>query len=491
MTLHITDISRYQIERFDPLDLARALAAGIGAVNIGISGGGSVRTATDRIRYADRARGLGMGISTYHYLTAGSGVAQAETAFARMNEAGGPGGMAHAVDCEADANEQTLRDYVVTMTRLLGRPIAVYTADWWMQPRGWRIADLAPFLWAAPNAGYLPAYPGDDSPHWRAGYGGWPALSVMQYAVLPLPGTGSCSLSAIRDPAVWTALTGGSGMTNAPSDLLTIRSMLIKRLDMVPGVARGSDLEANEVGIVGDPAHAATGGYHEGNDDLNRVGRLVSDYSKRQSSRDRPGTNSASALDIGWFDVTLPDGRRLNLRSFSAQVDAACRRGDPRCRDVREWIWSPDGKTVIRWDALGLQTVGDLSHLTHSHGSLFRDSEGRRARSDNFMGLLEEIIGGDMALDKNAPDDNALMYRMDSTVEMRELVGGTAVPTQKNQMVVSVKKLLADVEELKARPQVEPAPIDVATLKAALLDPEVKAVLVAAAQEGAEAAEDS
>jgi hypothetical protein len=182
-------------------------------------------------------------------------------------------------------------------------------------------------------------------------------------------------------------------VTTAPRDLQDIRTYLIRQLDLVPGVARGSDLEANEVGIVGDPSHAATGGYHEGNDDLARVGRLNIDYSKRESSRDRPGSNAASALDIGDFDVTRA-GRRITLRSLSARIDAACRRKDPRTRDVREWIWSPDGVNVIRWDALGLHSGGDSSHRYHSHASFFRDSEGRRGRLDNFLGLLREIIEG-------------------------------------------------------------------------------------------------
>lgn len=183
-------------------------------------------------------------------------------------------------------------------------------------------------------------------------------------------------------------------MTYAPGDLLNVRGYLIRTLDLVPGVARGVDLEAAEVGIVGDPAHAATGGYHEGNDDLARVGRLSTDYSKRESARDRPGTNAASALDIGYFDVTMPSGRRVTLRSMSAAIVAACERNDPRTEAIREVVWSPDGSVVRRWDRLGVRSTGDDSHRTHTHLSFFRDSEGRRDRSDNLFGLLSEIIEG-------------------------------------------------------------------------------------------------
>lgn len=53
------------------------------------------------------------------------------------------------------------------------------------------------------------------------------------------------------------------------------------------------------------------------------------------------------------------------------------------------------------------------------------------------------------------------------------------------------ERITAKLEALAAQPPVQPTPIDVATLKAALLDPEVRAVLVDAARQGADAAEDS
>lgn len=184
-------------------------------------------------------------------------------------------------------------------------------------------------------------------------------------------------------------------MTSAPADLLEVRDYLLRHLDLQPGVARGADLDPGEVGIVGDPAHAASGGYHEGNVDLRRVGRIDSDYSKRESPRDRPGTDDAAALDIGDFDATLPGGRRVTLRTLSATLVAACVRGDPRTRDIREVIWSPDGVTVLRWDRLKIRNTGDSSHRWHTHLSFHRDSAARRARRDNVLGLLAEIIEGD------------------------------------------------------------------------------------------------
>lgn len=218
MTLHIVDVSRHQVERMDPLDLARAKSAGMGAVNVQLDRGKQ----QDMLpawapEYVAEARRLGLGISTYRWLDARvDGVTSARRAYDRIVTAcGSPDGVAHIVDCEDNATERHLRDYVATMTGLLGRAVGIYSGRWWLQPRGWQVADLSPFLWAAPSAGYLPEYPGDGSRHWSAGYGGWTTLSVMQYSVKPLPGTGDCSLSAVRDPAVWAALTGRGSVVRA------------------------------------------------------------------------------------------------------------------------------------------------------------------------------------------------------------------------------------------------------------------------------------
>lgn len=170
-------------------------------------------------------------------------------------------------------------------------------------------------------------------------------------------------------------------MTNAPADLLVVRSYL----------RRKTGLEPSALGIAGDAAHAAGGGYHMGNDDLLRAGRLNDDYSKRESSRDRPGTNGASAIDIGDFAASGETLRRLSVALVNG-----LRGSDSRLRDVREVICTLDGRSVVRWDRLGLRSTGDNSHLFHTHASFFRDSEGRRDRADNFLGWLVEFFEGEL-----------------------------------------------------------------------------------------------
>ncbi|MFG1846782.1 peptidoglycan-binding domain-containing protein [Micromonospora carbonacea] len=155
-------------------------------------------------------------------------------------------------------------------------------------------------------------------------------------------------------------------VTRAPSNLMQVRSLLLTHLDMDPGVARSADLEPNEVGIVADSAHR--GGYHCGED---RV--VTSDYSVVESSRDKAGLSDyASALDVGWFSVTV-NGRTHNLRTFSVWLVGECEANAPDTLWIREVIYSPDGVTVKRWDRLKRRSSGDTSHLSHTHASVFRD----------------------------------------------------------------------------------------------------------------------
>jgi hypothetical protein len=149
-------------------------------------------------------------------------------------------------------------------------------------------------------------------------------------------------------------------MTYADSALLQARNYLMSL--GIPG---------DSIGIVGDTSHQASGGYHVGNDVLAMIGKLNSDYSKRQTERDQPGSNAAMALDVGGLS-----GQRLY--EFTAWLIAQCRAGAWDARNVREVIGrrSPSGG-VTRYDRLGIQPdSGSSDHESHTHISWFRDSEG-------------------------------------------------------------------------------------------------------------------
>ncbi|MFI7073552.1 hypothetical protein [Micromonospora sediminicola] len=216
---------------------------------------------------------------------------------------------------------------------------------------------------------------------------------------------GGCDLMASGSEtamAAWqTLIVEEAAMaTTAPQTLLDARRLLLTYLDINPGKVVDADLEPAEVGIVGDPAHR--GGYHCGAD------RVVgNDYSVVESSRDRTGLSSfACALDIGQFEVTV-GGRRYDLPHLSAWLVSQCAQGTADTRDVREVIYSLDGRTVVRWDRLGKRRTGDDSHRWHTHISYHRDAIKAGAdQSAVFRRYLTEIgiLEDDMAnfTDKHA-----------------------------------------------------------------------------------------
>ncbi|MFI6264122.1 hypothetical protein [Micromonospora sp. NPDC051006] len=208
-------------------------------------------------------------------------------------------------------------------------------------------------------------------------------------------------------------------MTRAPANLSAVRSLLLTHLNIDKNTVRDSDLEPAEVGIVGDPAHR--GGYHCGSD---RV--VTNDYSVVESSRDRNGlTLDAAALDVGQFQVRS-GGQTHDLRSFSTWCVAQCVANAADTRDIREIIYTPDGRTVRRWDRLARRTSGDNSHLWHTHFSFFRDSiKAGRDQTPLFRRYLTTI---GLLEDDMTPEQDGRLKRIEtmlSRLDGREPIGQT------------------------------------------------------------------
>lgn len=165
-------------------------------------------------------------------------------------------------------------------------------------------------------------------------------------------------------------------MTTAKPGHLAARTLLLQHLDLHPGRTVDADLDPAEAGVVGNLAHARQGdSYHLGKDQIRTSGHR---YSVDESIRDRRGLDGhASADDIGYFKVTTPRGT-FTLRDYSVWLVGLCKAGDPDTADLREVIYSPDGKVVHRWDREGVRTAGDNSHLIHTHLSEYRDADGHR-----------------------------------------------------------------------------------------------------------------
>lgn len=254
-------------------------------------------------------------------------------------------------------------------------------------------------------------------------------------------------------------------MTTAPPQLLAARRLLLDHLDMHPGRTVGADLDPAEVGIVGDPAHV--GGYHCGADRVRRVDGVIRDYSVTESPRDRAGLGEfASALDIGWFDVTVA-GRRWTLYAFNAWLVAECQRGAPDTADIREVIYTPDGQTVRRWDRLGRRTTGDDSHRWHTHISEHRDARGRRmpALMGRWLTHIGLIHPQEDIMPALSDDEQEELLRLARRIN-QVLEDGLRPEGNQTSGGVPINWLVRTLGEIQRdRPSVDPADL------AALVDP--------------------
>jgi hypothetical protein len=247
-------------------------------------------------------------------------------------------------------------------------------------------------------------------------------------------------------------------MTNPPSDLLAFRQQVMATTGL------GS---AADVGIVGDGAHARTGGYHEGVDVLASIGRYHSpvwahagssgeDYSCRLA-RDRTGlTMSASAMDIG---ASWPHGGRAAWLAFNNALANALRAGDPLLSAVRAINYSPDGSTrwrIDRENGWRTESTSDSVDI-HTHVEFYRDTEGRRtAALGRLTALMARATGSTVPLTEDDMDANQ-NTKLDALVNAQDTM---TLDTGGGVMKAFPVPLTALVKGLKATPAtVDPAAV--------------------------------
>lgn len=270
-------------------------------------------------------------------------------------------------------------------------------------------------LWAshyvAESGNFKTIYPGDSFAGWSPYSNRTPVF--LQYSdKATIAQQSPCDANAFRGTlAELKKFIGGDGptVTYAPDDLKIVQEYTKTKT----GQSYAS------LGIV---AGQVQGGYHAGVDMLRLLGTAPEqpggDYSYTESQRDRNGlSDAASAFDLG--------GNFSRFREITMGIVNACKNGDPRTRDIREVIYTPDGTTVKRWDRLGIRSSGDDSHLSHTHVSFFRDSDGYRDDDNNFLGLLKELFDGKPIPPPNPvplEDDVPTAYLIEMPVKVGDMI---------------------------------------------------------------------
>lgn len=134
-------------------------------------------------------------------------------------------------------------------------------------------------------------------------------------------------------------------------------------------------------------------------------------------------------------------------------------------------VWVP-GNHIEQYRN-GVYLAGATLDLNRAHPSDF----GQWMIGDDMTPEQDQILRGIAQVLGDAA------YRVDGIWAGTDLRGGRFVndPTlNRNMLKAQIAEVAADVEELKARPPVQPAPVDPATLKAVLLDPQVLAAIAKA-----------
>lgn len=222
------------------------------------------------------------------------------------------------------------------------------------------------------------------------------------------------------------------------------------------------------IGAKGDNDHLS--GYHRSREWILRSRYSedgADDYSVRHSL-DQSG-------DPRWLcAVDFQTGTGIPaLVEVCKRLDAAVRAD--RFPQLREWYGNLGGDQIVDgWNNVtDRPATSDSSHLFHLHMSFFR------SRADwDHRELFAVLTGADMYEQPDRNTATADTWRLLTILEGRpaaqyHLTGETAPRSEPN-------KLKEQLDRIEAKPPVQAAPVDPATLKAVLLDPEVLAAIAKA-----------
>lgn len=216
-------------------------------------------------------------------------------------------------------------------------------------------------------------------------------------------------------------------MTYVPAALAELQGYMQEKTGLPP----------NSLGVYPDEDH--DGGYHCGWDRRRIRDDSLADYSWEESPRDwSHKSDAARAFDCGSFS---------RLREMSIWIVGQCQGAALDTADIREVIYSPDGKVVLRWDRLGIHSGGDSSHLTHTHFSFFADAEG----SDK-LSVFQRFFGDDVSRNTDWRLQGIIAGDREITVPVDDTAGSPPLFTEPNQPQIQADRIEAKLDELLSRP---------------------------------------
>jgi GH25 family lysozyme M1 (1,4-beta-N-acetylmuramidase) len=188
MTVYGVDIhAKYQAG----ISFPKLRIEGYGFAVMKFTEGTSVSYLSSAKDWIPQIRSAGLIPGGYHWINAGDGAAQARYFWNHVRAVGGPEGMLIQLDCEDDATEADVTEWVNEWNRLsAGHPFLIYSGSWWWNPRGWNGTKWTPYLW---HSHYLSADTdtvSDDvaafasripASWWTPGYGGWSPATILQF----------------------------------------------------------------------------------------------------------------------------------------------------------------------------------------------------------------------------------------------------------------------------------------------------------------------
>lgn len=203
------------------------------------------------------------------------------------------------------------------------------------------------------------------------------------------------------------------------------------------------------LGIYPDQNH--DGGYHCGWDRRRTTSSgALDDYAWDESPRDwNHKTDAARAFDCGQFD---------RLAEMSVWIVQQCEAGAPDTLDIREVIYSPDGKIVLRWDRLGIRDTGDSSHLSHTHFSWFADAE-----ASDKLPLFQRFFGDDVSRNTDWRLQEIIAGKEEIVVPQTDAAGSPPLFTEPNMPQRQMNRIEDKLDKLLAIP---PGSLDTEAVRA-------------------------